>query len=89
MKNLKKLFVSFLAMLTAVSCGDPELPVELQPEMQYGAYARKMSQVGKFDFFDIANSKIDIHVEYYDDAKGANIASFDIDVEYIDQKKYL
>ncbi len=85
MKNLKKLFVSFLAMLTAVSCGDPELPVELQPEMQYGAYARKMSQTGKFDFFDIPNSKIDIHVEYYDDAKGANIASFDIDVEYIDQ----
>ena len=45
MKNLKQLFVAFIAMLTAVSCGDPELPVELQPEMQYGAYARKMSRL--------------------------------------------
>ena len=50
MKNLKKLFVAFIAMVTTISCGDPELPVELFPEMQYGAYARKMSQTGKFDF---------------------------------------
>ena len=84
MKNLKKLFVAFIAMVTAVSCGDPELPVELFPEMQYGAYARKMSQTGKFDFYDIANSKVDIHVEYYDEAKGANITEYDIDVEYVD-----
>ena len=84
MKNLKQLFVAFIAMLTAVSCGDPELPVELQPEMQYGAYARKMSQTGKFDYFDIAGSQLDIHVEYYDEAKGANIAEYDIDVEYKD-----
>ena len=40
MKNLKQLFVALIAMMTAISCGDPELPVELQPEMQYGAYAR-------------------------------------------------
>ena len=50
MKNLKRLFIGFIAMLTAVSCGDPVLPVELQPEMQYGAYARKMTQTGKYDF---------------------------------------
>ena len=84
MKNLKQLFVALIAMLTAVSCGDPELPVELQPEMQYGAYARKMTQTGKFDYFDIAGSKLDIHVEYYDEAQGANIAEYDIDVEYRD-----
>ena len=56
MKNLKKLFVAFIAMVTTISCGDPELPVELFPEMQYGAYARKMSQEGKFNFYDIAGS---------------------------------
>ena len=84
MKNLKKLFVAFIAMVTTVSCGDPELPVELFPEMQYGAYARKMSQDGKFNFYDIAGSKIDMHVEYYDEAQGGNIAEFDIDVEYVD-----
>ena len=34
MKNLKKLFVAFIAMTMAVSCGDPVLPVELFPEMK-------------------------------------------------------
>ena len=84
MKNLKKLFVVFIAMVTAISCNDPELPVELFPEMQYGAYARKMSQTGKYNFYDIAGSSIDMHVEYYDEAKGANITEFDIDIEYVD-----
>ena len=84
MKNLKKLFVAFIAMTMAVSCGDPVLPVELFPEMQYGAYARKMSQTGKFNYFDVASSSIDMHVEYYDEAQGANITEFDIDVEYVD-----
>jgi hypothetical protein len=84
MKNLKKLFVAFIAMATAVSCGDPVLPVELFPEMQYGAYARKMSQTGVFNYFDVANSSIDMHVEYYDEAQGGNITEFDIDVEYVD-----
>ena len=84
MKNLKRIFVAFIAMLTAISCGDPVLPVELQPEMQYGAYARKMSQTGKFDYFAISSSQLDIHVEFYDENNGANIAEYDIDVEYID-----
>lgn len=84
MKNLKKLFTAFIALITAVSCGDPELPVELFPEMQYGAYARKMSQSGEFNYYAISSSKVDIHVEYYDEAKGANIAEYDIDVEYVD-----
>lgn len=84
MKNLKKLFTSFIAIITVVSCGDPELPVELFPEMQYGAYARKMSQTGEFNYYAISSSKVDIHVEYYDEAKGANVAQYDIDVEYVD-----
>ena len=84
MKNLKKLMVVFIAAITTVSCGDPELPVELFPEMQYGAYARKMSQTGEFNFFDISNSSITMDVEYYDENNGANITSFDIDVEYVD-----
>ena len=84
MKNLKKLIVVFIAAITTVSCGDPELPVELFPEMQYGAYARKMTQTGEFNYFDISNSSITMDVEYYDEANGANITSFDIDVEYVD-----
>lgn len=84
MKNLKKSIVVFFAVITAVSCGDPELPVELFPDMQYGAYARKMSQSGEFNYFDIANSAITMDVEYYDEANGANVSSFDIDVEYVD-----
>ena len=84
MKNLKKLFVVFIAMITAISCNDPVLPVELFPEMQYGAYARKMSQEGKYNFYDIAGSSIDMKVEYYDEAQGGNISEFKIEVEYVD-----
>ena len=84
MKNLKKLFIIFIATLTAIACGEPEIPVELFDVMDKGAYARKMSQSGKYDFYDVAGSSIDLHVEYYDEAKGANIASFGIDVEYVD-----
>ena len=84
MKNLKKLFTIFIATLTAIACGEPEIPVELFDVMDKGAFARKMSQTGKYNFFDIANSSIELHVEYYDEAKGANIAEFDIDIEYVD-----
>ena len=84
MKNLKKLFTIFIATFTAIACGEPEIPVELFEVMDKGAYARKMTQTGKYNFFDIPNSSIDLHVEYYDEAKGANIAEFDIDIEYVD-----
>ena len=47
-EKFKKSFLAFIAAF-AVSCGDPELPVELFPEMEYGAYARKMSQTGEFN----------------------------------------
>jgi len=84
MKNLKKLFIIFIATLTAIACGEPEIPVELFDVMDKGAFARKMTQTGGYNYYDVAGSSIDIHVEYYDEAKGANIASYDIDVEYID-----
>jgi len=74
MKNLKKLFIIFIATLTAIACGEPEIPVELFDVMDKGAFARKMSQTGKYNFFDIPNSSIELHVEYYDEARGANIA---------------
>ena len=86
MKNLKKLFVAFIAMVTTISCGDPELPVELFPEMQYGAYARKMSQTGTYNYYEVGSSQIDLSVEYYDANNGANVASYAIEVEYIDNK---
>ena len=84
MKNLKKLFIIFIATLTAIACGEPEIPVELFEVMDKGAFARKMTQTGKYNYYDVAGSSIDIHVEYYDEANGANIASYDIDVEYVD-----
>jgi hypothetical protein len=86
MKNLKKQFTIFIAFFSAIACGEPEVPVELFEVMKYGAYARKMSQTGKFDFFNISGSSVDLHVEYYDEAKGANIAEYDIDLEYVDLK---
>ena len=86
MKNLKNSFIALLAAF-AVSCGDPELPVELFPEMEYGAYARKMSQTGEYNYYEVASSKIDLSVEYYDANNGANIASYAIDVEYVDTQK--
>ncbi|HIF49293.1 MAG TPA: hypothetical protein EYQ68_05285 [Cytophagales bacterium] len=84
MKNLKKLFIIFIATLTAIACGEPEVPVELFDVMTKGAFARKMTQSGGYNYYDVSGSSIDIHVEYYDEAKGANIASYDIDVEYVD-----
>ncbi len=85
MKNLKKSFIAFLAAF-AISCGEPDLPVELFPTMEYGAYARKMSQSGEYNYYEVATSSVDLSVEYYDANKGANIASYGIEVEYIDNK---
>ena len=85
MKNLKNSFLAFLAAF-AVSCGDPDLPVELFPEMEYGAYARKMSQSGTYNYYEVSTSQIDLSVEYYDANNGANIASYGIEVEYVDNK---
>ena len=83
MKYLKKSFIAFLAVF-AVSCSDPDLPVELFDDMEYGAYARKMTQTGEYNYFDIGSSAIDLHVEYYDANNGTGIAQYDIDVEYVD-----
>ena len=81
MKNLKKSFIALIAAF-AVSCGDPDLPVELFPDMEYGAYARKMSQTGEYNYFAIESSAVDLHVEYYDANGGANIAQYDICLLY-------
>ena len=62
MKNLKKSFIAFIAAF-AISCGDPDLPVELFPTMEYGAYARKMSQTGEYNYYEVATSSVDLSVE--------------------------
>lgn len=85
MKNLKKSLIALIAAF-AVSCGDPDLPVELFPTMEYGAYARKMSQTGTYNYYEVGTSQIDLSVEYYDANDGANIASYAIEVEYVDNK---
>jgi len=87
MKNLKKLFLSlFVTVTSVVSCGDPELPFEIYDTMKTGGYARLMSQTGEFNYFDQANSKVTLEVEYYDKNKGQDIASYAISVEYMDTK---
>tara|TARA_Y100000768_G_C23890307_1_gene639765 strand:- start:9 stop:962 length:954 start_codon:yes stop_codon:yes gene_type:complete len=85
MKNLKKSLIALIAAF-AVSCGDPDLPVELFPTMEYGAYARKMSQSGTYNYYEVGSSQVDLSVEYYDANDGANIASYAIEVEYVDNK---
>ena len=85
MKNLKKSLIALIAAF-AVSCGEPDLPVELFPTMEYGAYARKMSQTGTYNYYEVGTSQIDLSVEYYDANDGANIASYAIEVEYVDNK---
>ena len=85
MKNLKKSLIALIAAF-AVSCGDPDLPVELFPTMEYGAYARKMSQTGTYNYYEVGTSQVDLSVEYYDANDGANIASYAIEVEYVDNK---
>lgn len=85
MKNLKKSLIALIAAF-AVSCGEPDLPVELFPTMEYGAYARKMSQTGTYNYYEVGSSQIDLSVEYYDANNGANVASYAIEVEYIDNK---
>ena len=85
MKNLKKSLIALIAAF-AVSCGDPDLPVELFPTMEYGAYARKMSQTGTYNYYEVGTSQVDLSVEYYDANDGANIASYSIEVEYVDNK---
>jgi len=87
MKNLKKLLLSFVAMATVISCGDPELPFEIFQTMKTGGYARKMSVDGKFDFFAISTSKVTLEVEYWDGNEGADIASYAISIEYLDKVK--
>jgi len=89
MKNLKKRLNAILIVLmaTIISCGDPELPFEIYQTMKTGGYARRMAAVGKFDYFDIANSKVTLDVEYWDANQGKDIASYAVSVEYIDKIK--
>ncbi len=91
MKNLKKRLNALLlvVMATVISCGDPELPFEIYQTMKTGGYARQIgsSITGKFDYFDITNSKVSFMVEYWDANQGKDVASYAISVEYIDKVK--
>ena len=45
-----------------------------------------MSQTGTYNYYEVGSSQIDLSVEYYDANNGANVASYAIEVEYIDNK---
>lgn len=77
------MMVVMIAVLVG-ACGDPELPFDRFEDIEnYGAYARRISQTGTYDFFNIAGSSIDLEVEFYDEAEGQNIDRYDWTVEFI------
>ncbi len=86
MKKIRYILLCSASLGIVSSCGDPELPFETFDELQKGAFARFINDTptGVFDFFDIANSSIDVQVEFYDENDGKNVASYDWTVEYID-----
>ncbi len=83
MKNIKYLFY-FLSLALIVGCaGDEELPFVEFDGLGYGAYPRLIDGVnGGLDYEDPANSAIDFMVEFYDEAQGQNVESFDWTVAY-------
>lgn len=83
MKLLKYLTI-FSIVVGVSSCGDPELPYEPFEDMQYGAFARVLSNTGEFNFFDVAGSSYAWTVEFYDENKGKNVAAYDWTVSYVD-----
>ena len=82
MKYIKYIIVLSVTVWVS-SCGEPELPFDRFEDVEYGAYARRLSLTGEFNFFDPAGSQYALDVEFYDEAKGQNIASYDWTVQHI------
>lgn len=83
MKKLKYIIISLT--LFAVSCGDPDLPFDAFDDLGKGGYARKLSQSGEFNFFDVTNSALTINVEFYDENNGNNVSSYRWNVQFLDR----
>jgi len=81
MKYIKYIIVLSVTIWVS-SCGEPTLPFDTNEDVSYGAYARRLSQGGAFDFFNIPGSSIDVEVEFYDENRGGNIQSYAWTVEF-------
>ncbi len=81
MKKIKHIILSLLVFLS-ISCKE-ELPFTPFEELKYGAYARMLSSSGAFDFFNPSTSNMEVTVEFYDENKGKNVASYELTVEFI------
>lgn len=70
----------------ATACEEIETPFPQFKDLEYGAYARRIGPVtGEFNFFNVAGSAISFEVEFYDENKGKNVASYSWTVSYIDR----
>jgi hypothetical protein len=87
MKNKMKIlkYITLFSIVLGVSsCGDPKLPYEPFDDMEYGAYARVLTNTGEFNFFDVPGSSYAWTVEFYDEKKGQNVTAYSWTVEFQD-----
>lgn len=85
---MKKLFYSLFALSILVgftACEEKERAFPEYDNLEHGAFARLLSKDGNFFLTDVANSAINISVEFYDDNDGKNVASYSWVVQYIDK----
>ena len=76
--NFKNLIYIVLVGLIVVSCDKQPLPWEVFEDMEKGAFARVIENDGtSFFLTDFDNSSTTFTVEFYDENRGGNIASFD------------
>ena len=76
-------------MLTIIvaSCADENLkPIVTFDDAGHGAYPKLVTEQGErsVDFFDLANSQYTYSVEFIDDNKGQGVATYIIDLTYVD-----
>ena len=83
-KILYFLTTAVIMSVVVSSCKKVPLPYDTFDDLQYGAFARLLSQDGAFDFFNPTTTGITSTVEFYDENQGKNVASYSWTVEFID-----
>lgn len=84
--NLKKVFIVILGIVV-LSCADPDLkPIVTFDDAGHGAYPRLLEETGEqnVNFFDMASSQYSYSVEFVDENKGNNVATYVLELEYSD-----
>ncbi|MDX1941264.1 MAG: hypothetical protein SFU99_11980 [Saprospiraceae bacterium] len=85
MKKLTYILMGFF-LIFASACEEIETPFPQFKDLQYGAYARLLGSVGgEFNYFNVGGSAISFEVEFYDENKGKNVASYSWTVSFIDR----